>query len=115
MSGAHAKKEMVTGEKPATSHGKAPSGESGNKREESPPHVKSHRSGDKKKKMKKACLITRVRVREEGGAVEMTGRRELLLLALLGVLQLALRLPSAGEGLRFRNRLLSVRESSIVS
>jgi hypothetical protein len=53
MSGAHAKKEMVTGEKPATSHGKAPSGESGNKREESPPHVKSHRSGDQKKKMKK--------------------------------------------------------------
>jgi hypothetical protein len=53
MSGAHAKKKMVTGEKPATSHGKAPSGESGNKREESPPRVKSHRSGDKKKKMKK--------------------------------------------------------------
>ena len=44
----------MTGEKPATSHGKAPSGESGNKkREESPPRVKSHRSGDKKKKMKK--------------------------------------------------------------
>jgi hypothetical protein len=54
MSGAHAKKKMVTGEKPTTSHGKAPSGESGNKkREESSPHVKSHRSGDKKKKMKK--------------------------------------------------------------
>jgi hypothetical protein len=54
VSGAHAKKEMVTGEKPATSHGKAPSGESGNKkREESPPCVKSHQSGDKKKKMKK--------------------------------------------------------------
>ena len=54
MSGAHAKKEMVTGDKPATSHGKAPSGESGNKkREESPPHMKSHQSGDKKKKMKK--------------------------------------------------------------
>jgi hypothetical protein len=54
MSGAHAKKEMVTGDKPATSHGKAPSGESGNKkREESPPRFKSHRSGDKKKKMKK--------------------------------------------------------------
>jgi hypothetical protein len=54
MSGAHTKKEMVTGEKPATSHGKAPSGESGNKkREESPPRVKSHRSGDKKNKMKK--------------------------------------------------------------
>jgi hypothetical protein len=31
MSRDHAKKEMVTGEKPATSHGKAPSGESGNK------------------------------------------------------------------------------------
>jgi hypothetical protein len=53
MSGAHAKKEMVTDEKPAISHGKAPSGESSNKREESPPHIKSHRSGDKKKKMKK--------------------------------------------------------------
>jgi hypothetical protein len=54
MSGAHAKKEMVTGEKPVTSHRKAPSRESGNKkREESPPRVKSHRSGDKKKKMKK--------------------------------------------------------------
>jgi hypothetical protein len=52
ISGAHAKKEMVTGEKPATSHRKAPSGESDNKREESPPRVKSHRSGDKKK-MKK--------------------------------------------------------------
>jgi hypothetical protein len=34
MSGAHAKKEMVTGEKLATSHGKAPSGESGNKKRE---------------------------------------------------------------------------------
>jgi hypothetical protein len=54
MSGAHAKKEMVTGEKATTSHGKAPSGESDNKkREESPPRIKSHRSGDKKKKMKK--------------------------------------------------------------
>jgi hypothetical protein len=54
MSGAHAKKEIVTSDKPATSDGKAPSGESGNKkREESPPRVKSHRSGDKKKKMKK--------------------------------------------------------------
>jgi hypothetical protein len=31
MLGDHAKKEMVTGEKPATSHGKAPSGESYNK------------------------------------------------------------------------------------
>jgi hypothetical protein len=52
MSGDHTKKEMEIGEK-ATSHGKAPSKESGAKgREESPPRVKSHRSGDKKK-MKK--------------------------------------------------------------
>jgi hypothetical protein len=52
MSGDHAKKEMVTGEKPATSHGKAPSGESGNKVKGSSSH-KSCRSGEKKKKMKK--------------------------------------------------------------
>jgi hypothetical protein len=43
---------METSEK-ATSHGKAPSRESGTKAKEvSPPHVESHRSGDKKK-MKK--------------------------------------------------------------
>jgi hypothetical protein len=49
MSGGSAKREMET----ATSHEKAPSKESGAKgREESPPSVKSHRSGDKKK-MKK--------------------------------------------------------------
>ena len=48
MSGGSAKREMET------SHGKAPSKESGAKgREESPPRVKSHQSGDKKKKMKK--------------------------------------------------------------
>jgi hypothetical protein len=52
MSGEHAKKEIVTGEKLATSHGKAPSGESRNKKEESPPH-KSHWSGENKKKMRK--------------------------------------------------------------
>jgi hypothetical protein len=53
MSGGSAKRQVETGEK-ATSHGKAPSRESGSKgREESPPRVKSHRSGDKKKKMKK--------------------------------------------------------------
>jgi hypothetical protein len=53
MSGGSAKREMETGDK-ATSHGKAPSKESGAKvREESPPRVKSHRGGDKKKKMKK--------------------------------------------------------------
>jgi hypothetical protein len=50
MSGGSAKREMET----TTSHWKAPSRESGTKgREESPPRVKSHRSGDKKKKMKK--------------------------------------------------------------
>jgi hypothetical protein len=53
MSGDRAKKEMVTGDKPATSHGKAPSGESGNKMKGSPSHNKTHRSGEKKKKMKK--------------------------------------------------------------
>jgi hypothetical protein len=53
MSGGSTKREMETGVK-GTSHGKAPSRESGAKgREESPPRVKSHRSGDKKKKMKK--------------------------------------------------------------
>jgi hypothetical protein len=54
MSGDHAKKEMVTGDKPATSHGKAPSGESRNKgKEKESSSLKSHRSGDKKKKMRK--------------------------------------------------------------
>jgi hypothetical protein len=53
MLGASAKREMATGEK-ATSHGKAPSRESGTKgKEGSPLRVKSHRSGDKKKMMKK--------------------------------------------------------------
>jgi hypothetical protein len=50
MSGGSAKREMETN----TSRRKAPSGESDAKgREDSPPRVKSHRSGDKKKKMKK--------------------------------------------------------------
>jgi hypothetical protein len=53
MLGDHAKKEVVTSEKPATSHGKTPSGESGNKGKGSPSHTKSHQSGNKKKKMKK--------------------------------------------------------------
>ena len=54
MSGDHAKKEMVTGEKPATSHGKAPSRESGNKKKEgSPSRIRTHKSGEKKNKMKK--------------------------------------------------------------
>jgi hypothetical protein len=55
MSGGSAKREMETGKK-ATSHGKAPSRESVTKAKEgSPPHAKSHRSGDKKKKMKKVA------------------------------------------------------------
>jgi hypothetical protein len=53
MSGASAKREIGTGEKPATSHGKAPSGESANKVKGSPSHNKSRRSGEKKKMMKK--------------------------------------------------------------
>jgi hypothetical protein len=52
MSGASAKREFRTGEKPATSHCKAPSGESANKLKESPSHNKSRRSGDKKKMRK---------------------------------------------------------------
>jgi hypothetical protein len=52
LSGASAKREIGTGEKPATSHGKAPSRESANKVKRSPSH-KSRRSGDKKKKMRK--------------------------------------------------------------
>jgi hypothetical protein len=54
MSGDHAKKEMVTGEKPATSHRKAPSKEFGNKKKEgSPSSIRMHKDGEKKKKMKK--------------------------------------------------------------
>jgi hypothetical protein len=54
MSGGSAKREMET----ATSHGKAPSRESGSKgREESPLRVKSHRSSDKKKKDEESGLL----------------------------------------------------------
>src|SRR5687768_2966919 len=56
MSGDDAKKEMETDDKPATSHGKASSGESrkkGKGKEKKPSSHKSHRSGDKKKKMRK--------------------------------------------------------------
>jgi hypothetical protein len=52
MSGDNAKREIVTGDKPATSHRKAPSKESGDKLKEGSPSHKSHRSGDKKKKKK---------------------------------------------------------------
>ena len=50
MSGESAKREMET----ATSHGKAPSRESTNKKKDgSPSRIRSHKSGEKKKKMKK--------------------------------------------------------------
>jgi hypothetical protein len=47
MSREHAKKEIMTGGDKSTSHGKAPSGESGKKMKGSLSHDKSHRSGDK--------------------------------------------------------------------
>jgi hypothetical protein len=53
MTGDHAKKEMGTGEKPTTSHGKTSSEESRNKgkgKKKKYPSHKSHRSDDKKKK-----------------------------------------------------------------
>jgi hypothetical protein len=76
MSGGSAKREMETGEK-ATSHGKAPSRESGAKgREESPPRVKSHRSGDKKKKMKKVVYYETDSSSPSGSdAASVTSRR----------------------------------------
>jgi hypothetical protein len=53
MSGEHAKREIVIGDKPASS-GRTLSRESGNKyKEESSSSIKSHRKADKKKKMKK--------------------------------------------------------------
>jgi hypothetical protein len=53
MSGEHAKREIVTGDKPASS-GITLSRESGHKhKEESSSSTKTHRKGDKKKKMKK--------------------------------------------------------------
>jgi hypothetical protein len=52
MSGDHTKREIVTGEKPASS-GRTLSRESGNKhKEESSSSIKSHQRGDKKKKIK---------------------------------------------------------------
>jgi hypothetical protein len=54
MSGDHAKKMVIGGEKSATSHGKAPSRESANKKKDgSPSRIRSHKNGEKKKKMKK--------------------------------------------------------------
>jgi hypothetical protein len=54
MSGDHAKKMVIDGEKSATSHRKAPSRESAKKNKDgSPSRIRSHKSGEKKKKMKK--------------------------------------------------------------
>jgi hypothetical protein len=56
MSGDHAKKEMETGDKPTTSHGKTSSEESRNKgkgKEKKSASHKSRRSDDKKNKMRK--------------------------------------------------------------
>jgi hypothetical protein len=56
MSGDHAKREIMTGEKPMGS-GKTLSRESDNKyKEESYSSIKSHRRGDKKKKMMKKVV-----------------------------------------------------------
>jgi hypothetical protein len=53
MSGDHAKREIITGDKPASS-GRTLSRESGHKhKEESSSSNKTHRKGDKKTKMKK--------------------------------------------------------------
>jgi hypothetical protein len=56
MYGDHAKREIVTGDKP-TGSGKTPSKESDNKyKEESSSSIKSHRRGDKKKKKMKKVV-----------------------------------------------------------
>jgi hypothetical protein len=53
MSGDHAKREIMTGDKPASS-GRSLSWESDHKhKEESSSSIKTHRKGDKKKKMNK--------------------------------------------------------------
>jgi hypothetical protein len=57
ISGDHAKREIMTGERPASS-GRTLSRESSNKhKEESSSSIKSHRRGDKKKKMMKKKVV----------------------------------------------------------
>jgi hypothetical protein len=54
MSRDHAKKMVIGGEKTATSHKKTPSRESANnKKDGSHSRIRSHKSGEKKKKIKK--------------------------------------------------------------
>ena len=72
MSGDHAKWEIMTGDKSASS-GMTLSRESSNKhKEESSSSIKSHRRGDKKKKMKKVVyyetnFLSPSKSRLEGG------------------------------------------------
>jgi hypothetical protein len=57
MSGDHAKREIMTDDKP-TSSGRTLSRESGNKyKEESSSSIKSHQKGDKKKKKKMKKVV----------------------------------------------------------
>jgi hypothetical protein len=64
MSGEHAKKELITEEKPGSSRkeieGKTPSKEADDKhkedKDESASSIKSHKKGDKKKKKKKKVV-----------------------------------------------------------
>ena len=82
MSGDHAKREMETGDKPTTSHGKATSEESRNKgkgKEKKASSHKSHRSGDKKKKMRKVVYYESMSamslVRSMSDAPSITSKR----------------------------------------
>ena len=86
MSGEHAKKEMETGDKPATSHGKASSGESRNKekrkekkKEKKTSSHKSHRSGDKIEKMRKVVYYetdTSTTSTSDSDAPSVTSKRQ---------------------------------------
>jgi hypothetical protein len=70
MSRDHAKREIMTDDKPAGS-GKTLSRESSNKyKEESSSSIKSHRRGDKKKKMKKVVYYETVGVSKPGGSLD---------------------------------------------
>jgi hypothetical protein len=79
MSGDHAKKEVVVGEKTATSHGKAPSRESTNKKKDgSPSRIRSHKSGEKKKMKKVVYYETDSSSPSTSGsdAVSVTSKRQ---------------------------------------
>jgi hypothetical protein len=72
MSGEHAKREMVTGDKPEGSRRKndeqTPSREAGDKHnEEFGSSIKSHRKSDKKKKKMKKVVVREEILRTGGG------------------------------------------------